>query len=238
MRVAALALVALATVWPVRVRWRVAVAALGGGAVVVATWPASFAGWSNLWAVPVVCGAVVAVWWATPTVGRSLPVLGGRWLLLGGCAVAVYACVPETDQLWEVAVALTAGALAEVLLRRALPTALVAAAAAWVVWSAAFGATGRGSALLAGSFAVAPFVVVAVVDRFVPVLAAAAESWRWVVAAVWVLAAGFAARTGGLDRRTWLGVVAVVVMTAGAAVATAAVSAGLAAPSRRSHSAG
>lgn len=194
MKPLALALVALATVWPAPRRLaRAGVAALGGVAVAWAAWPASFAGGRHPWAWPVTVLAVVAVWWATPHVRAALPTLGLPWVLVGGCAVAVYACVPENDQLWEIAVAIGAAAVAEALVGRPLPDATLAAAMAWVTWAAVFGATGRGSALVGGLFAVLPFVAVA---------AAVAGRPALLVGAAWLAAALAVARTGGIDPDT------------------------------------
>ena len=194
MRAAALALLALATVWP-RWRWvQAALAAAGGALLVVAVWDVSFAGRDLAWAVPVLVIAVVGMWWAAPIAHTRLP-LATAWLLLAGCAAAVYLCVPETDQLREVAVVTVGGAMAELLLRRRLPVPALAAAGAFVLWGALFGAVGRPSAVVGGLFAVLPVVAVVAVA----VVAGRCSRVRLViVAAVWVGAAAVMARTGGL----------------------------------------
>lgn len=193
MRAASFALLALATMWP---RWRWVQGALATGAgvlLVAAVWDVSFAGRDLMWAVPVSVGAVVGVWWAAPVAHTRLP-LATTWVLLAGCAGAVYLCVPETDQMREVAVVAVGGGVAELLLRRRLPVPAVAAAWAFVLWGALFGATGRPSAVVGGLFAVLPLVAVAVV-------AARCTRVRLViVGAVWVAAAAVMARTGGLAQ--------------------------------------
>jgi len=191
MRAAALVLLALATVWP-RWRWvRGLLAAAGGALLVTAVWDVSLAGRDLAWAVPAAVAAVVGVWWAAPIAHTRLP-LATAWVLLAGCAGAVYLCVPETDQLREVAVVTVGGAVAEMLLRRRLPVPAVVAAGALVLWGALFGAVGRPSAMVGGLFAVLPVVAVAV-------LAGRCSRVRLViVAVVWVAAAAVMARTGGL----------------------------------------
>lgn len=234
MRVLAFALAALATVWPPSKLLRGVLAALAGGALLAATWPASFESGRNQWALPVVVLAMVALWWAAPLVRLALPTPGIAWVLLAGCAAGVYACVPETDQLWEVGLALAAGAVAEVLLRRALPVCVLTAAAAVVLWAALFGATGRTTALIGGLFAFVSFIAVGVIGTAGWGLASVAQWWRWVLAAGWLFVAGAVARTGGISPQASAGVVAVVV----AAPVAAGFSAVLVRLSRRARSVG
>lgn len=214
MRAAALVLLALATVWP-RWRWvRGLLAAAGGALLVIAVWDVSLAGRDLAWAVPAAVAAVVGVWWAAPIAHTRLP-LATAWVLLAGCAGAVYLCVPETDQLREVAVVTVGGAVAEMLLRRRLPVPAVVAAGALVLWGALFGAVGRPSAMVGGLFAVLPVVVVAVV-------AARCSRVRLViVAAVWVAAAAVMARTGGLAHSLTDALLAAVACAAAAALGSA-----------------
>jgi len=233
-RVLGFALAAMAAVWPPSKLLRCVLVALAGAALVVATWPASFQGDRNQWALPVVVLTMVALWWAVPLVRRALPTPGVAWLLLAGCAAGVYACVPETDQLWEAGLALVAGAAAEVLLRRALPDAALTAAVALVLWAAVYGATGRTTALISGLFAFVPFVVVGLVGTARWGLASVAQWWTCLLAAGWLCAALVVARTGGVAPEASAGVVAVVLVTPTAA----AFSAVLVCLARRPRSAG
>lgn len=191
MRAAAIALLALAVVWPTRRLLRVPLAAAGAVLLVKSTWRPSFEARHNEWAVVVGVGAAVALWWAAPRAHQRLALWGGAWWALLGSAVAVYGCVPETDQMREVGIVVAAGGVAEVLLRHRLPTSALLAAAAFVEWSALFGATGQARALAGGLFALTPIVAVAVVR----------DGSRWrspAVAVVWVVAAVTMARTGGI----------------------------------------
>jgi len=105
----------------------------------------------------------------------------------------VYGCVPETDQMREVAVVVLAGLLTALALRRPLPTPAVLAAAGFVEWSALDGATGQARALAGGLFALTPLVAMAVVAR-----TEAAPRAVWAVGGVWAVAAAAMARTGGI----------------------------------------
>jgi len=190
-RAAAIAALALAVVWPARVQLRVPLALAGAVLLVMSTWQASFEARNNEWAVVAGVGAAVALWWAAPRAHERLARSGCAWWALLGSAVAVYGCVPETDQMREVGIVVAAGGVAEVVLRRRLPTAALLAAAAFVEWSALFGATGQARALVGGLFALAPLVAVAAVR----------EGARWrsqAVAVVWVIASVAMARTGGI----------------------------------------
>ena len=163
----------------------------------VSTWHASFEGRANEWAIVVAVLVAVAGWWAAPRAHASLVQLGGAWWMLMGSAIAVYACVPETDQMREVGVVVAAGGLAEVLLHRRLPTPALVAAMAFVEWSALYGATGQARALAGGLFALAPLPAVAAVARLLE--SRAAPSWLFpAVGGVWVGGAVVMARTGGI----------------------------------------
>ncbi len=191
MRAVALCLLAAAAMWP-RPRWlggSLAVAA--AAALVWSTWSASFQHRGNAWAVAVVMVLVPVLWWAMPRVQQRLSAIGGAWGLLLGAAVAIYGCVPETDQMREVAVVLCAGCLAETARRRPLPQPALAAASGLVAWSAIYGATGRPSALVGGLFALLAPAAVAVVP--------ARRPWvPWTIGVMWSGAAVTVARTGGI----------------------------------------
>lgn len=191
MRAAAIVVLALAVVWPRHRLLRMAIAAAGAVLLVMSTRQASFEARHNEWAVVAGVGAAVALWWAAPRAHERLALWGAAWWALLGSAVAVYGCVPETDQMREVGIVVAAGGVAEVLLRSRLPTPSLLAAAAYVEWSALFGATGQARALAGGLFALTPLVAVAVVR----------SRARWsspAVAVVWVVAAVVMARTGGI----------------------------------------
>ena len=201
MRVVGIALLALAVVWPQRRQVQALLAALAGLAIARASWPASFEGRSsNWWAVGVAMVLTVALWWAVPRLRVASPMPSSRWGLFAGSAFAVYACVPETGQMTEVAFVIVAAAVAEVLRQRLLPVPAEAAVAGLILWSALFGATGRPSALIGGLFALVPLVAVPAVRSARPALASAALPWRWAVAVVWIGAAVAVARTGGISR--------------------------------------
>lgn len=201
MRALALATLALAVCWPralAPVRWLLGAA--GGVCLVVATWDATFAGRDHDWAVvaTIVLAAAAAI--VLPSLAPAADVfgvrwLGWRWLMLGGAAAAVYGCVPETDQMREVAVVVAAGAVAEWLLRSPLPAAAYAAAWGFVAWSALYGATGRPSAVIGGLFALVAPVAAGVVARRSDFVSVA-------VGLVWSITAVVVARTGGISMTT------------------------------------
>jgi hypothetical protein len=213
MRAAALALLALATVWP---RWRVLqvhLAALGGALLVMSTWDASFRGRENGWAAVAGTGTALAVWWAAPRAHERLADFGAAWWMSLASVAAVYGCAPETGQMREVAIVVAAGGAAEFVLRRRLPTAALVAAAAFVEWSALFGAAGQGRALVGGLFALVPLVAVAIVP--------AGPRWRSLaVALVWMVAAVGMARTGGIATSLTPAVLAALAWAVGSALLT------------------
>jgi hypothetical protein len=120
-------------------------------------------------------------------------------VLLGWAAVAIYGCVPETDQMPTIG-ALVAGLFVIERVTRlpsALPIQVVAAAI--VLWSGLYGATGRGSAIVGAWFAFWPLLVMvalAVVAEPLPLRV------RWTLGACAALAALVVARTGALATTT------------------------------------
>lgn len=221
MRALALVLLALGAVWPSWRLVRMGLGGLAGVALVRSVWEPTFHGpfttgsWSNAWVVPLVVlisvGAVVLLpLLASP--GDAW--LGWRWALLAGSAAAVYGCVPETDQMREVAVVLVAGGVIERLRRSPLPSAVSVAAWGLVAWSALYGATGRPSALIGGLFALLPPLAAAAVARLGVRVAST-------IGAVWVSAAVAVARTGGVSMQTRPAVAA----TAAGAIVACAISA-------------
>lgn len=213
MRAAAIAVLALAVVWPARRVLRLPLAGLGGVLLVLSAWDASFRGRENGWAVVAGTGTAIGLWWAAHRSHERLAVFGAAWWTLLGSTAAVYGCVPETGQMREVAIVVVAGGVAELLLRRRLPTAALVAAAALVEWSALFGATGQARALVGGLFALVPLVAVAMVP--------AGSRWRGLaVALVWMVAAVGMARTGGIATTLKPAVVAALAWAACAALLT------------------
>lgn len=221
MRPLALALLALAACWPrasAPVRWLLGAA--GGACLAAATWRATFEARDHEWAVVAIvllaAGAVVAL----PELSGAAEAfgvrwLGWRWLMLGGSAAAVYACVPETDQMRDIAVAIAAGAVAEWLRRAPLPAPLYTAAWGLVAWSALYGATGRPSAVIGGLFALLAPVAAGFATR-------RGDFASVGVGVVWAVTALVVARTGGISMTTRPAVIAAVVGLAAAAGISAA----------------
>jgi hypothetical protein len=218
-RAVGIAVLALAVVWPRRRSSRLVLAVLGGVVLVGSTWFASFAGQPDHLAVAPGVAIAVALWWAAVPAHAQLARHGGAWWLLLASAASIYACVPETDQMREVAVVVAAGGLAELLLRHTLPDPALVAAAALVEWSALYGATGQGRALVGGLFALMPLIAVAVATAWTRRRRTA--SWlAWAVGGVWACATLGLARTGGIASSVGSAIGAVVVWTAAAVIAT------------------
>lgn len=198
-RALGIALLALSVVWPRQRAWQWALAGAGGAALVLSVRDVSFAGRDNGWAAVVAVALAVAGWWAAPHAGAAMIRGGGCWWVLLGSAAAVYGCVPETDQMREVAVVVAAGGAAEVLRRRPLPAPALAGAFALVEWSALFGATGQARALAGGLFALTPLVAVGVVAACAGRGGRRGAPWLpWAIGGTWVVAALAVARTGGI----------------------------------------
>jgi hypothetical protein len=179
-----------------------------GALVVLECWDASRLGWPSRW------WAVVATLAVAAAAAGSLPTVRARFEhpglvpgLLGGCLLAIYAAVPETDQIPRVAVAVAAVFAVELVRRRPAPLPWHVAAVALVLWAGVFGATGRQSALLAALFAMSPLVLVAVYlgrPSNHPALAL-------VAAGIGVAAAVGVSRTGGIEPTAGPAVLAVAV---------------------------
>ena len=221
-------MLALALVWPRRVIGRLVLALAGGAALPLAAWGASFDGRSLAWAAVLAVFTAVAMWWAAPVAHRELRLWGAAWWVLLGSTAAVYACVPETDQMREVAVVVAAGGIAEVLTRRRLPTPALLAAIGFVEWSALYGATGQGRAIVGGLFALTPLIAVAVAATVVS-RDEGAGVLPYAVATVWLATALVVARTGGIATSLTPAVVSALAGT----VVAAAVSAALVGRARR-----
>jgi hypothetical protein len=210
--------------------------ALLGALVVALAWDASDLGSpSRWWAVPgtVVTGALTVM--SIPVVAKATPSLV-PWLVMCACA-ATYACVPETDQIPQVALVAAAALVVHLItnaIGRPVHWLLHVVVAAWVLWAGIFGATGRQSALIGALYSWWPFVLLLVVaHRLPPTLGLwrrldpaarrttrrAALTW-WEVAAVAAVATAAVARTGALEPTVRPAVVAVVIATVASVLLT------------------
>ena len=130
--------------------------------------------------------------------------------LLGLAAIAIYGCVPETDQMTTVG-ALCAGlGVVELITRTRSALAVQVLSFTIVLWSGLYGATGRESAIVGALFAFWPLVLVtaAIVwpdGRSVPLPTRAAIGLIGGVASIVV------ARTGALEPTIGPALVAVAV---------------------------
>ncbi len=207
-----------------------------GALVVALAWDASDLGSASLWwAAPgtVVTGALTVM--SMPVVAKATPTLV-PWLVMCACA-ATYACVPETDQIPEVAlVAAAAFALHLITSATGHPVHwfLHVGVAVAVMWAGMYGATGRQSALIGALYSWWPLVLLlAVAHRLPPTLGLwrrldpvarrttrrAAVTW-WEVAAVGAIATAAVARTGALQPTVMPAVVAVAIATVASVVLT------------------
>jgi hypothetical protein len=201
-----------------------------GALVVALAWDASDLGAVSLWwAAPstVVTGALTVM--AMPVVSRATPTLV-PWLALCACA-ATYACVPETDQIPDVALVAVAALglhLLTSIIGHPIHWILHVGVAGAVMWAGIFGATGRQSAVVGALFAWWPLALLLfVAHRLPPTLG----KWRrldgsgrraarramltwWEVAAVGAIATAAVARSGALQPTLLPAVVAVVIATA------------------------
>ena len=196
-RIVAFALAALATVWPPRRRTRVVLSAMSGVATIGATWSVTFSARSQDWAIPVIVVLAIGLGWAVPILFAAFTTPMYPWVLFAACWGAIHLCVPETDHLTEVGVAVACIGVAELLTRRRLPQPVWSAAAAALLWSAVYGSSGQGRAIVGGLFAVVPFIGVAVII-VMKRATAMSEARLWLVASIWVAASWTVARTGGI----------------------------------------
>jgi hypothetical protein len=127
--------------------------------------------------------------------------------LLGLTALAIYACVPETDQMPTIGWMIAGLFMVEFATRAPSAPAVNLLAAGIVLWSGLYGATGRGSAIVGTWFAFWP--VVLVIGSVL--LARSRPPQRWVIGLVGALAAIAVARTGAIEPTTAPAVIAVVI---------------------------
>ena len=141
---------------------------------------------------------------------------------LGWSTVAIYACVPETNnQMPMVGALLATLALAELRCKRQIHIGFHALAAAIVLWSGIYGSSGRQSALVGALFAMWPIVIVPAVAMVIARFSRIVEPIRWLVAVLGAIAAIVVARTGAL--RLTIGPAMVSALVWGAASLTLAV---------------
>ena len=184
---------------PVRVR---ALFGLVGGLVIVwRAWDDSDLGGStNRWFVPLIVGVAVALALVLPATQRVLPVPGLLPAFLGGSAVAVYLCVPETNNQMPTVFALVVVlVLMEFVGRARLPLLLHTFLALVVLWSGVYGASGRPSALAGTLVAVWPPMLIGVVALVRPRFERVPLVIRLAVCGLAVAASFAVSRTGALE---------------------------------------
>lgn len=209
LRVVAVAVAALATVWPARPSSRVVLAAMSGLLVVWSSWSVTFESRRLDWAVVAVVLVAVALGWSVPVLFEKFTAPMYTWVIFAACLGAVHVCVPENDQTAEVGLLVACGGIAEFMMRRRLPLPVWMATSTAVLWTAVFGASGQARALIGGLFAVTPIVATGVFVRPRRAIRPLTESRLWLIALVWLAAAWIVARTGGVAETAsaaWLSV--------------------------------
>ena len=128
--------------------------------------------------------------------------------LLALAAVAIYGCVPETDQMATIGFLIAGLFVIEVVTR--MPSAPIVSVTATliVLWSGLYGATGRGSAVVGAWFAFWPLVLVALTAVLFGPLRLPV---RLAIGLIGGTAAVAVARTGGIEPTTAPAVVAVAI---------------------------
>ena len=199
-----------------------ALAAGIGFAIVALTYGASGLGDSGRWwAAFVAIGLAVAAVDVLPAVRRLLPVPGLAPLTIVAALVAVYLCVPETDQIPIAAFVPVVVVALEVVGRRQVGVEWYAVAAASVLWAGMFGATGRQSALVGALFAWWAVALLPLVHAVRPIRSVGAGV---VVAVIGAGAAVVMARSGGISdtgSTAWIAAVTVAVVSFLVAIAAA-----------------
>ena len=173
--------------------------AVAGCVVVWRSWDASSLS-QHRWAAIGTLLVMIAVTLALPRLTERLRAPGHVPALIGVVQFAIYCCVPETGQIGETVVVVIMVIAIELAVGRSLPWWLHSTAAAIVLWSGMFGATGRPSALIGALFASWPIVLVAVMPRR-----------SYVIAAIGSIAVIAVARTGALQPTASPAVVAVAI---------------------------
>lgn len=198
LRVVAIALAAFATVWPATMLTRLGLFAGSGFFVVSASWSATFGPRQLDWGIALVVLMAIGLGWAMFQLYAVFTTPMYTWFLFASCLGAVYVCVPENDQINEIGLLFVCAGTAELLTGRRLPLAVWSAAATAMLWSAMYGASGQGRAMIGGLFAMMPIIAVAIFVSWARSRFVVPEVSRWLVAAIWVVAAWTVARTGGI----------------------------------------
>lgn len=187
--------------------------ALGAGlgfAVVVATYGPSGLGDVGRWWP---AGATVLIGALLPDVlfdiRRLLPTPGVAPLTLVAALLAVYLCVPETDQLAIAALLPVSLVGMELVGRRQMGLEWYAIAAVAVGWAGMFGATGRQSAFVGALFAWWAVALLPIIVAMRPVPSQAA---RLLIALVGAVAVVVMARTGGIGATALVALISVEVI--------------------------
>ena len=193
-----------------------------GLSIVALTYGASGLGDSGRWwAAFVAIGLAVAALDVLPAVRRLLPLPGLAPSTIVATLVAVYLCVPETEQIPIAAFVPVVVVALEVVGRRQVGLEWYAVAAASVLWAGMFGATGRQSALVGALFAWWAVALLPLVHAVRPIRSVGAGV---VVAVIGAGAAVVMARTGGISdtgSTAWIAAVTVAVVSFLVAIAAA-----------------
>lgn len=204
--------------------------ALGAGiglAVVIATYgPSGLEDFSRWWAAAATVLIAVSLVDLLAAVRQLLPIPGVAPLVIVAALVAIYLCVPETDQIPVAAIVPVAVVLLELIGRRAVGVEWYAVAAASVLWAGMFGTTGSQSALVGALFAwwaVALLPLVHAVRPIRTIVAAVVVAAIGAVAVVVMARTGGAASTGGA---AWLAAGVTAVVSFGLAVGVVSVRSG------------
>ena len=196
------------------------------GLVVVAlvreTMTVPLLGWQALGTVLIAgaCAVAIAPFGSLIRTPGIVPVAIGGWL------AAVYACVPETDQVIPIAAWVAAGVMMELVWSKRLPWAAHLALAAMVLWAGVYGATGQGRALVGAWFGAWGLMVGPLAAWLFPGVRYASAVVRWIMAATGGIAALVVSRTGALRPPTEGAIRAAIaggVLSAGASVAIASI---------------
>ncbi len=142
----------------------------------------------------------------------------GSWpLTLTTTTIAMYGCVPETDQLPAIALMTLGLAGVEAMTRRRSEPIVFAAAVAIVLWAGLYGASGRPSAIVGAWFAFWPVVIVPLVAVLCQRTSVAHACWLTqsrvdpVIAFIGAIAAIVVARTGAIQPTVGPAIVAVAI---------------------------
>ncbi len=183
---------------PHSLRWLIGSAA--GVVVVAMCWNVSFLDrdWRDR-AVAATVAVAILVGEALPDARRLLPEPGMVTGLIAVSAVAVYACVPETDHVPSIAVTLAGVAVIERAQGHTIPLLCHAIAAALVLWAGVYGAAGEQRGLIGTLFAFWTVIMPVVVVRFLPRVIGSAGWVRVGIGGLAGAAALTVARTGALQ---------------------------------------